>query len=141
MRYIVGNTVGNLVLRRHASVAVKRDFRTYIRRYTSPNENSEYGDPHSNALLQFRLKFARCKPRNTARHPTNYDVINEVKLFPAVYRRIYCRNLLTLSNQKSCYKSKCIRISFSHRTIYINGHISLHKKYCIQAFKCPSTEK
>ena len=36
-RYIVGYTVGNLVLRRRASGAVKRDFRTYIRRYTSPN--------------------------------------------------------------------------------------------------------
>ena len=30
-RYIVGNTVGNLVLRRRVSGAVKRDFRTYIR--------------------------------------------------------------------------------------------------------------
>ena len=28
----------NLVLRRRANGAVKRDFRTYIRRYTSPNE-------------------------------------------------------------------------------------------------------
>ena len=72
-RYIVGYTVRNLVLRRRASGAVKRGFRTYIRRYTSPNENFEYGYPHSNALLQFRLKF----------------VINDVKLFPAVYRRIY----------------------------------------------------
>ena len=55
-RYIVGYTVGNLVLRRHVSGAVKRDFRTYIRRYTSPNENFEYGYPHSNALLVFSLK-------------------------------------------------------------------------------------
>ena len=55
-RYIVGYTVGNLVLRRRASGAVKRDFRTYIRRYTSPNEKFEYGYPDSNALLQFRLK-------------------------------------------------------------------------------------
>ena len=35
---IVGCTVGNLVLRLRASGAVKRDFRTYIRRYTSQNE-------------------------------------------------------------------------------------------------------
>ena len=56
VRYIVGYTVGNLVLRRRASGAVNRDFRTYIRRYTSPNEKFEYGYPHSNALLQFRLK-------------------------------------------------------------------------------------
>ena len=84
-RYIVGYMVGNLVLRRRASGAVKRDFRTYIRSYTSPNDNFEYGCPHSNALLQFRHKFERCKLRNTARHPTKYDMINDVKLFPAVY--------------------------------------------------------
>ena len=72
-RYIVGYTVGNLVLRRRASGAVKRDFRTYIWRYTSPNENVEYGYPHSNVLLQFEHKAAR--------HPTKCDVINEVKLF------------------------------------------------------------
>ena len=44
--YIVGYTVGNLVLRRRASGAVKRDFQTYIRRYNSKNnsknENFEY---------------------------------------------------------------------------------------------------
>ena len=56
-RYIVGYTVGNLVLRRHARGAVKRDFRTYIRRYTYPNENFEYGYPHSNALVQSHLKY------------------------------------------------------------------------------------
>ena len=55
-RYIVGYTVGNLVLRRRVSGAVKRDFRTYIGRYTSPNENFEYGYPHSNALLTFSLQ-------------------------------------------------------------------------------------
>ena len=55
-RYIVGCTVGNLVLRRRVSGAVKRDFRTYIRQYTSPNENFEYGYPHFNALLTFSLQ-------------------------------------------------------------------------------------
>ena len=66
-RYIVGYTVGNLVLRnvkrdfrtyirRYTSPSVKRDFRTYIRRYTSPNEKFEYGYPHSNALLTFSLQ-------------------------------------------------------------------------------------
>ena len=83
---------GDLVLRRRASGAVKCDFRTYIRRYTSPNENFEYGYPHSNALLQFFLKSERCKPHNDARHLMKCEVINDVKLFPAVYRRIYCRN-------------------------------------------------
>ena len=59
----------------------KCDFRTYIRRYTVPNGNFEYGYPHSNALLQFCLKFERCKPCNVARHQTKYGVINNVKMF------------------------------------------------------------
>ena len=100
-RYIVGYTVGNLVLRRRASGAVKRDFQTdirrynspiesfeyghphsnallHIRRYTSPIEKFEYGYPHYNALLQSRLKLERCKPQKAARHPT---IINDVKYF------------------------------------------------------------
>ena len=40
------------------------------------------------------------------------DIINDVKLFPTVYHRIYCRKFLTLSNQMSRYKIKCIRIFF-----------------------------
>ena len=39
--------VRNLVLRPQASWAVKRDSWTYIRWYTSPNENFEYCYPHS----------------------------------------------------------------------------------------------
>ena len=95
-RYILGCTVGNLVLRRRASGvgnlvlrlrasgAVKRDFRTYIRRYTSTNENFEYGYSHSNALRHFDLKFEHCKLHLAARHPTKGDVIDDVKLFPTV---------------------------------------------------------
>ena len=52
----------------------------------------------------------RCKPFIAARHPTKCDVINDVKLFPTVYRRIYCRKFLTLSNQTSRYKLMCIRM-------------------------------
>ena len=49
-RYIVGYTVGNYVLRRRVSGVVKHNFRTYIRRYTSPKDNFEYCYRHSNAL-------------------------------------------------------------------------------------------
>ena len=62
--------------------------KTYIRRYTSPNENFEYGYHNSNALLQFELKFERCKSHKAARHPKKCDVINDVKLFLTVYLRI-----------------------------------------------------
>ena len=109
-RYIVVYMIGNLVLQRRASGAVKRDFRTYIQRYNSTNKTFEYGYPHSNALLQFPLELKHCKPHKAARHPTICDVIDDVKLFPTVYRRIYCRKFLTLSNQTSRYKSKCIRM-------------------------------
>ena len=62
-RYIVGYTVGNLVLRGRARGVVKRDFQPYIRLYTSPNEKFEYGYHHSNAFLQFCLKLEHCKPQ------------------------------------------------------------------------------
>ena len=39
------------------SGALKHDFRTNIRRYTSPNEHFEYGYPHSNALLTPSLPY------------------------------------------------------------------------------------
>ena len=73
-RYIVGYTVGNLVLRRRAR---------------------EYGYPHSYALLQFCLKLERCRSHNSACHPTECNVINGVKLFRAVYSSIYCRKSLS----------------------------------------------
>ena len=89
-RYIVGYMVGHLVLGRHVSRAVKCDFQLYIRQYTSPNENFEYGYPNSNALLWF------CKPHKAAHHPTKCEVINDVKLFPTVYCRIYCRKFFDI---------------------------------------------
>ena len=72
-RYIVGYTVGKLVLRRRESGTVKCDFRTYIRRYTSPNEIFEFDYPHSSALLTFSLQkdsenvlFALIRPATPA---------------------------------------------------------------------------
>ena len=38
-RYILGYTFGNHILRLRSRVAIKLNFRPYIRRYTSPNEN------------------------------------------------------------------------------------------------------
>ena len=116
-RYIVGYKVRNLVSCWRTSGAVKGDLQTYIPRYTSPNKNFEYGYPHSNALLQSRLKLEHCKLHKAACHPRKSDVINDIKLFLTVYRRIYCRKVLTLSNQMSHYKSKCIRIVIRHRSL------------------------
>ena len=47
-------------------------------------------------------------------------VINDVKLFPTVYRTIYCHKFLTLSNQTSRYKSKCIRITILRSKVLFN---------------------
>ena len=41
----MGYTFGNHVLRLGLRVAVQLNFRPYIRRYTSPNENFEYSYP------------------------------------------------------------------------------------------------
>ena len=40
-------------------------------------------------------------------HPMKCDVLNDIKVFP-----IYFCKFLTLSNQTSHYKSKCIRIQY-----------------------------
>ena len=127
-RYIVGYTVGNLVKRWRVSRAVKRDFRTYIRRYTSQIENFEYGYPHSNALLKFSLQKDSENVLCCAYTSSDascikllasciYSLFNQWKAtlrndvrFPPVYRRIYCRINLTLSNQMSRCICKCIRI-------------------------------
>ena len=61
-------------------------------------------------ILMHFFKLELCKLHKTARHPTKCDVINNVKIFPTVYGRIYCCKFLTLSNQMSHNKSKCIRI-------------------------------
>ena len=64
---------------------------------------------------------SRIEPYKGVRHPTKCDVINDVKLFPTVYRRINCRKFGTLSNQTSRYKSKCIRI-----------HNDMYSKTCVK---------
>ena len=102
--------IGNLVLRRPVSGAVKRDFRTYIRRYTSPNE-----------IFSFKMYFValiRCI----------YSLVNQWKAtlrndvgFPTVNRRIYCRKFMTLSNQTPRCICKCIRIKIVRLIQAIGG--------------------
>ena len=55
-------------------------------------------------FFKFRRKLEHCKSHNAVHHPMKCDIIHNVKLFPTVYRMIYCRKFLTLSNQKSHYK-------------------------------------
>ena len=102
-RYIVGYTVGNFVLRR---------------RYTSPNDKFEYGYPHSNVLFNmFTSKPGICFKNISYMsdvYPLRWPIISDVAHdvgFPTVYRGIYCRKFLTLSNQTSRYICKWIRIN------------------------------
>ena len=56
----------------------------------------------------------RCKPHKTAHHPTEWDVINDVKLFPTVYRRIYCRKFLRYPVRRGITKASALEF-FSSR--------------------------
>ena len=56
------------------------------------------------------------------------DIIDDVKLFPAVYRRIYCSKFLMLFNQKSHYKRKCIRV-YDKRFYFLFQVKSYRKKH------------
>ena len=115
-RYIVGYTVGNIVLRRRVSGAVKHDFRPYIRRYTSPNENFEYGYPHSNVLFNIYTSKTLYFVQNVSFvSDVNHYVDQSLAtlLLTSGFQRYiagYCRKFLTLSNQTSRYIYKCIRI-------------------------------
>ena len=54
-RYIVGCMFGNQIwdgISDDMCGAVKHDFRTYIRRYTSTNENFEYSYPLSDGIAK-----------------------------------------------------------------------------------------
>ena len=56
--------------------------------------------------------------------------IDDVQLFPTVYHRIYCRKFLTLSNQTSCFKIKCIRMVL----IQQGGQVALKRspEFCLK---------
>ena len=88
----------------------KRGIPSYIQQYSSPNENFEYDHLHSDALLYIRLKLECYKPHKASCHPTKCDVINDAKLFPTLYYRIYYRKFMTISIQMLRYKIKYIKI-------------------------------
>ena len=103
----------------------------YIPQYASSNEIFEYSYPHSNAQVTFLLKTdcenvvccANVQRLSTAlnRSPAayihfsanekrRYILMSSLWQYIAVYRRIYCRKFMTLSNQTSRFICKCIRI-------------------------------
>ena len=114
--------VGNFILRRRISGVIKHNFRPYNRWYTSPNENFEYGYPHSNALFNIYLSKAQYFVPNWSffsnvkqlRQPITSEVTYDVGA-SMLYRRIYRHKFLMLSNQTSRYIRKCIRIYCLHK--------------------------
>ena len=145
-RYIVGYMVGNFVLRRRVSGAVKRNFRPYNRWYTSTNEHFEYSYPHSNALFNmysskaqhFELNWSFASNVKQLRQPITSDATYDVGA-PTLYGRIYWRKFLTLSTQTSRYISKCIRISVdvkaNHRWNIAIIIRDVHKRLLLFKFK------
>ena len=122
-RYIVGYTYG----RKFSFTATrKRSRKTWFPNvYPTiylPKWNFEYGYPHSNALITFSLQKdsenVLCCAYTSSDHcdascikplaSCIYSLVNQWKAtlrndvgFPTVYRRIYCRKFMTLSNQTS----------------------------------------
>ena len=98
-RYIVRYMVRNFILRQH-------NFRLYNQRYTSPSKNFEYGYPHTNALFNIYSSKAQYFAPNVSFisnvkqlcQPITSDVTYDVCAL-TIYRRIYWRKFLTLSNQ------------------------------------------
>ena len=86
--------------------------------YTSPNEN--FGYPHYNVLFNFNTSKTLYFVQNVSlvsalNHYVDQSLATLLLTwdFRRVYRRIYCRKFLTLSNQTSRYIHKCIRISYA----------------------------
>ena len=87
-RYIVGYTVGNLVLRGRASGAVKRDFRTHNRRYISQMKILNMVIPilqHFYSLVSNRSVASRIKQHVTQRNVTLLMTSNYFQQYIAGY--------------------------------------------------------
>ena len=82
-----------LVLQQRVSEALKRDFRMYIQRYTSPNENFEYGYPHSYALLTISLQ----------KDSENVLCFTCVQRLPAAYNCLPAAYIHLSTNEKQHY--------------------------------------
>ena len=125
-RYVVGYMVGNFVLRRRVSGAVKRFFRPYNRWYTYPNENFEYGYPHSNALFNIYSTKHSFLHQTEAPSATQNNYVNQsqaTSLMTSVLRRYIAEytdaNSSRYPIRRRVYIRKCIRIENIRRMICI----------------------
>ena len=104
--------VGNFVLRRCVRRAVKNVISERISDKIPPQMKIlNMVIPilmHFYSLVSNWIGASRIKPHKGVRHPTKYDVINDVKLFPTVYHRIYCPKFLTLSIRRWVKKASAL---------------------------------
>ena len=122
-RYIVGFTVGNLVIQsKTISNCISDDIPPL------PKWNFEFGYPRSNALLQFLLKLKRCKLHKAKRHPIICDLINDIKIFSDSISQDILWQIFDVIQSDAHYKSKCIRISYVPYAIILPNRNTCHHK-------------
>ena len=90
-------------------------------------------------LFLGKHKLEHCRPYKAARHPTRCDIINDIKLFPTVYPRRYCRNFLTLSTKASALESPLKGTTTLMMTMYCMK--DLNKPYILIPVSSRSVEK
>ena len=126
--------VGNFVLRRRASGAVKRNLRPQNRRFTSPNDKFECSYPHSNAFIHFfvcwkNVLFAQsdkcCELRKTKCQPMRSDFTWWRRISDSISQNIPSHFFLTLSSQTSRCTRSSIRILFKIVSVAWN-YIIIH---------------
>ena len=86
-------------------------------------------------LMHFR-SFVSNWSITAAPHPTKCDIINDIKLFPTVYHRIYCHKFLMLSKQTSHYKIKCIRMFINNVNIWVEYSNLVKGLYIVPVDRC-----
>ena len=88
----IGYMVENLVLQQRTSRAVKCDFRPYIKRYTFPNENFEYG--YSILMYFCSFVFSRSLASYIKLHVIQRNVMLLVTSNrDSISQDIYCRKI------------------------------------------------
>ena len=65
------------------------------------------------ALLQSHLTLEHWKPHKAARHPSKCLVINDIKLFPTVYHRIYVANVWLYPVRRHVSKASALELRFN----------------------------
>ena len=110
-------TFGNHVLRLHSHVAVKLNFRLYIRRHTSPNENFEYSYPLSIFLAHLGFKNYYSSFKMTADPGVASLISAESHTFVMIDHEIIFMAILLHSPDSRSYKRKYVQEVLVNRLV------------------------